>query len=198
MRLGHVQCGEIVPARFDLGSSRDGKAQIRENLGQLVHHLRDRVHRALGRGRDRQREVDRFGGEPFVERRAFQRVLARGDRGGDSFARAVDARALFLALFGAHAAQRLEQPGDRALLAQSCDADVFQRGKIGSGDARQIILLQLFNIGHGPVFHICEKNVREPLSCPAAQIKPRRVSIAFSCVRLQCYPAPRPDTEPAP
>ncbi len=47
MILGKIERGEIVPIVLDLGPGGDRKAEIGENLGELVHHLADRVQRFL-------------------------------------------------------------------------------------------------------------------------------------------------------
>ena len=49
--LGDVERGEIVPVVLDLGPGRDREAQVGENLGELVHHLADRMDAALRRRR---------------------------------------------------------------------------------------------------------------------------------------------------
>ena len=83
-----------------------------------------------GAGVDRQRHVERLGGEPPLELGLLQRRLARRDRLGHRLAQAVDARSLALPLLGRHAAKRLQQPGHRALLAERGDALRLERGEI--------------------------------------------------------------------
>ena len=90
--LGHVERGEIVPIVLDLGPGRDREAEVGEDLGQLVHHLADRMDAALGRAGARKREVERLGGELAVELRRLERRLARRDRLGDRLAQGVDPR----------------------------------------------------------------------------------------------------------
>ena len=136
--LRHVECCEIVPLRLDLGSGRDRETQVRENLRQLVHHLGDRVDAALLARRHRQRHVERLGRQPPLQLGRFQCRLARADRLGHLLAKRVDARPLGLALLRAHPAQRLEELGDRALLAERGDPFRFQCRKVGRrGNARQ-------------------------------------------------------------
>ena len=139
-----VERGEIVPVVLDLRPGRDREAEIGENLGQLVHHLADRVDAALGDRRDRQGHVEPLGRQPLLQRRAFQRRLARGERLGHRLAQAVDARPLALPLLRRHPAKRLQQAGHRALLAERGDALRLQRGEIaGARDPAEPVLLQL-------------------------------------------------------
>ena len=49
MALGDVERGEIVPVVLDLRPGRDREAEVGEDLGELVHHLADRVDAALRR-----------------------------------------------------------------------------------------------------------------------------------------------------
>lgn len=133
MRLRNVERGEIMPVVLDFGAGGDREAQIREDLGEFVHHLADRVDRARCDAVNRQRHVHRFAGEARVERGLLQARFAGGQRLGDGFAQGMDARALFLALFGGELAERLEQAGDRALLAERLDAHRLQRIERGGG-----------------------------------------------------------------
>ena len=48
MAFGNVERGEIVPVVLDLRPGRDREAEIGEDLGELVHHLADRMDAALG------------------------------------------------------------------------------------------------------------------------------------------------------
>ena len=78
-----------------------------------------------------QRDVHALGGEPRVERTLFSSsVLLRRDGIRDAIAQRVERRAAWFALVGAHRAQRLEQLGDRALLAESGDAHIFERALV--------------------------------------------------------------------
>ncbi len=95
------------------------------------------------------REIERLAGELRFERRAFERLLANGQRFGHRLAQRVDLRAFGLALFGRHRAKGLEQAGDAALLAEIFDAQGFERGKVfGPADARKGRALECFQFSH--------------------------------------------------
>ena len=92
-------------------------------------------------GVDRQGHVQALGGEARVEGGLFQRGLADPQCLGHRLAQAVDLRPFDLAFLGAHLAQRLQQLGDAALLAQRVDADRLQRvqrGRIGDGGEQRL------------------------------------------------------------
>ena len=127
--FGDVERGEIVPVVLDLGTGGDGEAKVGEDLRQLVQHLADRVDRPARRGGGGQGQVNRFGGEAGVENGGFQRFLAFGEGGSDAFAQGMDLGADCLPFLRRHAAQRLQQARDRALLAQELDPQGFQRVK---------------------------------------------------------------------
>ena len=127
VRLGDVERGEIMPVGLDLGPGGDCEAEVGEDLGEFVHDLADRVDRAGGRGVRGERHVERFAGEARVERAAFERGFALGDTVGDGFAEALDQRALDKALVRGHLAERLQQRGDRALLAERLDPARIER-----------------------------------------------------------------------
>src|SRR5262245_13006665 len=73
------------------------------------------------------------GREPRVESCALERIAALVQRAVHAIAQAVDGGALHLALVRRHGAQRLQQRGHRAALAQRRDADGLQRRLIGGG-----------------------------------------------------------------
>ena len=103
-----------------------------------------------GRVAQRQRDVDGLGGEAGVERRRFQDVAARGQRLRDLVLGEVDRRTLRLALVRRHLAERREQRGDRALLAERGDAHRFERGLVaGGGDLGEDGLFECCEVGHG-------------------------------------------------
>ena len=64
------------------------------------------------------------------ERRVLERLAARGERGVDAILEPVDQRPLTLALLRRQRAERLQQRGDRAVLAQRRDARRFERGLV--------------------------------------------------------------------
>jgi hypothetical protein len=133
--LRHVERGEIIPLALDLGAFCDREAEVRENLGQLVHHLADRVHRPARPGLDRKRQIDPLGRELAVELGVLEHGLALGKRRRNPLAPRVDLGRLRRACVGVHRPERLEQRGDAARLAERGDA---QRLKLleraGSGD----------------------------------------------------------------
>ena len=81
--------------------------------------------------RRRQRQVERLGREPPLELGGFERRLALGDRVGDRFAQRVDLRRLGGARVRVHRAERLQQRGDLARLAERRDAQLLERGEVG-------------------------------------------------------------------
>ena len=101
----------------------------------LFEHLAERMDAALlGRAfAQGQRDVDGLGGKPRIERRGFQDVAARGERLRDLVLGEIDRRALRLAFVRRHLAEGGEQRGDRALLAERCDAHGFERGFVAGG-----------------------------------------------------------------
>ena len=74
-----------------------------------------------------------------------RRSDASGDRRGRGFAQAVQSRPFDLPLFGRHAAERLEQPGNAALLAEQRHAQSLDRVEaVGCSD----FALHLFGVHH--------------------------------------------------
>jgi hypothetical protein len=149
MAFRHVEGGEVVPVVLDLRPGGDGEAEVGENLGQLVHHLADRVDRALGHFGRGQGKVECLGCHALLEFGSFHLRLAGGKRVGHGLAQRLDCGRLLLPLFGRHCAQGLEQRGDAALLAEKLDAQGFQRAQVGGrGDPRAGLVFK------GPVvFH---------------------------------------------
>ena len=151
MALGEVQLGEVEVVALDIRPLRHGEAEVGEDRGQFVDDLADRVdaaeiERAFAHG---QRDIDRLGGEPGVEGPFGQPFLALCDRGLHAVAERVEGLAGDLALLRLHLAQRGEQPGDDAGLAQRCDAHSLQRRLIGSaGDTRHDVGLDGGGFGH--------------------------------------------------
>ena len=107
---GNVERIEIIPFALDFRPGGDRKAQVRENLGEFVHHLADRMDTATRRGRSGQGHVQPFGGEAGVEHGGFERGFARGEGGGNRFAGAVDQRAHLLTLLSRHLPQQFQVP----------------------------------------------------------------------------------------
>jgi hypothetical protein len=152
MAFGKIQFGEIIAVGLDVGTFRHREAHVGEDRGEFVDHLADRMHAAgfIRSLPDRQRDIDGFGIQPRIERRAFKRFPALGDSSGDAVLEIVDRRAFGAALVRRHAAERLQQRGHRAAFAQRCDPHRFQRCFVaGRGDTAEDFLLQLRQVGHG-------------------------------------------------
>ena len=129
--LGHVERGEVVPVVLDLGPGGDREAEVGEDLGELVHHLADRVDRApaalpapAASGRAsrspaalRARPLPAPPCAPPARRRPPSRS-------------AWIAGAFGLAAPRGHRAERLEQRRDAALLAEVLDAQRLERGQV--------------------------------------------------------------------
>ena len=98
----------------------------------------------------RQRDVDGLGGEAGVEGCRFQDIAAGGKRLRYLVLGKVDRRTLGLALIRRHLAERRQQRGDRALLAERSDAYRFERGLVGRrGDIGENGLFEYCKVGHG-------------------------------------------------
>ena len=101
---------------------------------------------AFGRG---QRQVERLGRQPRFQLGFFERCLARGERIGHRLAQRLDARGLCLPLVRRHLAERLEQGGDAALLAEKRDAQRLERREVRRlPDALHGVALKGFEIVH--------------------------------------------------
>ena len=75
------------------------------------------------------------------------RVEALGDAVRDGFAQTLDDWPLHEALVGGHLAERLQQRGDRALLAERLDPARLQRVEAGCrGDRRQHVFAHLVQV----------------------------------------------------
>ena len=74
----------------------------------------------------------------------------------DAVAQAVDERALLLALVRRHGAERLQQRGDGALLAERGDAHGFERGFVGGGRTA----------GSRDVSRVARSDMSQPFSRP--------------------------------
>ena len=149
--LGDVEGGEVVPVVLDLRTGGDRKAQIGEDLGQLVHHLADRMDAAL-RGRfGRKRHVEGLGSQPALQLGFLEGGLSRSDRLRHFLAQRVDSGALVLTLLWRHAAKGLQQLGHGTLLAERGDTFGLQRRQVRRRvDPRNQVLLHLVEVrGHG-------------------------------------------------
>ena len=146
-----VQRGEIVPVVFHVRAFGHGEAHVTEDRGDLLEHLHHRVQCAsLRAGHGRQGQVQRLGDELLLQRLGFQLGLAGLHGLIDAGLQRVQLRAVFLALFRAHLAQRPHQAGDPALLAQLCHAHSVQRLKVTCpGNRRERFVFDGHNIGQG-------------------------------------------------
>ncbi len=151
MADGEVQRCEIIIIRLDIGTFRNREAHVAENGADLVDDLRDRMDTAKlgGRCAHRQRDIDAFGGKTRGDRGVLEGRLALGDPLGDLVLENVDCGTARLALFRAHRAQRLQELGNRPLLAQRVDTHGFDRRFVGRClDFREQRGFQTFKIGH--------------------------------------------------
>jgi len=57
----HVERSEVVPLILDFRTFGDREAEVREDLGKLVHHLAHRVDASARRVGGGEREVDALG-----------------------------------------------------------------------------------------------------------------------------------------
>ena len=134
MGLGHVERGEIVPVVLDLRPFGDREAEVGENLGQLVHHLADRVDRCPAALRARA-ATGRAARSPAAARARHPRAPPCAPRSPSVTA----SRSAWIfgpfgrARLGVHRAERLQQRGDRARLAERRDAHRLERGQVGGG-----------------------------------------------------------------
>ena len=138
------------------GPSAISEAEVGEDRGDLVDHLADRVDAAglERRGAHRQRDVDGLLGEAAGELGFLQDGAAGGDRLGDARLQAVQRRAHDLTGLGRHGAQRLQQFGDDALLAERGDAlGLERRLVVGGGDAAGDLLLEDFQFARRIAVH---------------------------------------------
>ena len=135
MAFGKIQLGEIVVVGLDVRTFGDRETHVGEDRVDLFEHLAQRMNAACFGRRlaQRQRDVDRSRGQPRIERRRLQDVAARGQRLGDLVLGEIDRRTLRLALVRRHLAERRQQCGDRAFLAERADTHRFERGLVGGG-----------------------------------------------------------------
>jgi hypothetical protein len=82
----------------------------------------------------------------------LERAALAVDRVIDLVLERIDFGAFGLAFVGRHRAERLQQLGDRALLAERGDARRFKSGLVPRGvDRRENFGFQLLQIGHGRI-----------------------------------------------
>ena len=145
-----VQGGEVVEVGLDVRPLGHREAHLGEDGDHLIHHLHGGMHAAPAPRRGGQGQVDALGGQAPVELGGFHLRLALGQPAGHGVAQAVDQRALLAAFLRAHLAERFQQLGDLAALAEGCDADRLQGGGVGRGlHLGDQVGLQGVQIGHG-------------------------------------------------
>ena len=146
-----IQLGEIVIVGLDVGTFGDGESHIGENRGELVDDLRDRMDAAdlERRFAHRQRDVDALAIEPLGQRHILECVAACAERGVDAILEPVDERTLRLAFIRRQRAERFQERGDRAVLAERRHPHGFQRSFVAGGrDRGEGVLFKLRNVGH--------------------------------------------------
>ena len=130
-----VELGEIVVVGLDVGPFGDGEAEVGEDGGDLVEHLADRMD-AAGldpRRAHRQRDVERFRLQPRFERGGLQHRAAGGERLRHLVLQRVDLGPGRAPLVRRHLAERRQQRGDGAFLAERGDAHGFERRLVRRG-----------------------------------------------------------------
>ena len=152
-RVVHIPRGvtEVIVVGLYVGPFGDRESHVGEDRGQLVGDLAHRMDAAGlgGRLAHRQGDVERLGVQARGERGVLERGAARGERGVDAVLNAVDRRPLLLALLRRHPAERLQQFGDGAFLAERRDAHGFERRFVGRAfDRADDLAFKLFEIGH--------------------------------------------------
>eukprot|EP01022_Parablepharisma_sp_SALTPOND_P031134 TRINITY_DN785_c0_g5_i1.p2 TRINITY_DN785_c0_g5~~TRINITY_DN785_c0_g5_i1.p2 ORF type:complete len:1059 (-),score=367.39 TRINITY_DN785_c0_g5_i1:4151-7327(-) len=133
MVLGAVQCREIGPVGFDLGTVGNIKADGAEDFLDALPGAHHRMDAAHATATARQGDVDGFGIQARLHLGIGQGLAACGQRVFDLFLGDVDDRPLHLALFRCQLAQPLHLLGDLAGLAEILGLGVFQCGGVGRG-----------------------------------------------------------------
>ena len=107
MVFREIKLGEVVVFGLNVRAFSDGKTHIGEDRGQLVNHLRDRMHATdlERRFAYRQRDVEAFAVEPRFQSGALERFAPRRKGSVDPVFQSVDQRSLTLALFRSHCAE---------------------------------------------------------------------------------------------
>ena len=147
-----VELGEIIVVALDVRPFGDGKAHVGEDRDDLVHHLAQRVDAAGldARQTDGEGHVLSLALELGLERGLFQDRAPRPERFRHLILERIDRRAMRPALVGRELAERREQRGDRALLAERADANGLERRLVARGlDRGERLVLEGGEIGHG-------------------------------------------------
>lgn len=136
---GDVQRVEIIPIRVDLRPFGDGKAHLGQDRGHLFRHLTDRVNGALTHATRRQRHVQPFRPQAFVQRGIAQRGLLGGKGRVDLVLQRIQRRPGDLPLLGRHLAKLAHFQRHFAFFAHGRQADLLQRGFVaGIGNQVQV------------------------------------------------------------
>ena len=125
--------GQLQVRRWDEAYLKDGYFDPERMLSLIENALKDGAEQGYESTRVIANMDWALGGKPGIERRRLENVAARGERLGHPVLGEVDRRTLCLALVRRHLAEGREQRGDRALLAERCDADGFERGLVAGG-----------------------------------------------------------------
>ena len=149
-----VEHREIVVVALDIRPFGEVEPHIGEDRDQLVGHLRHRMDAPRARlereRHGRQGHIHPLGLQPVLQRGGGEARLLVGNRPGDAVAQRIEGGAGGLALLGRQRAQRLQQFGDDALLAERMDTRGLQRGLVfARGDAREEIAFERGNVSHG-------------------------------------------------
>ena len=128
MIRGNVQRFEVMPVVFDFRTIGDGETGIAENLFDAPTHASDRMQPAEGLASARQGDVDGFACQ--LQSRVF-RLPATPRRSSSSCVSVSFASLIFapasLRASGSIDAERFQQGGDLAFLAEQSNANVFER-----------------------------------------------------------------------
>ncbi len=133
MLFREVERGEVMEVVFDVRAFGHFEAHVGEDGDHFVHDLERRVDAALGARRGRQGQVDALLFQALGQVSGFEVRLAGVQHGLHGIAHRIDGRARGLALLRRQGAERLEQAGDAAGLAQRGDADGVERGQVVGG-----------------------------------------------------------------
>src|ERR1700744_4798848 len=75
-----IEGGEVLEVVLDIRTFGDAETHLAENGDDLIDSLADRVQATFALGAWRQRQVDRFEGQPSVQGGLFEIALASTDR----------------------------------------------------------------------------------------------------------------------
>ena len=143
---GDVQRVEVIEIGVDLRTFGNGEPHVGKDRRDLFDHLTDRVDRANARITGRQRHVQPFGFQTFVQRRIAQRLFLGGQGCVDLVLQRVQLGAHDLTLFRRHLAQLAHFQADLAFFANCLHTQIFQRCFIASvRDQIDILVAQIIH-----------------------------------------------------